>query len=100
VTPPICSLRDPDGTSPDGYLCTQPLGHTGDHEAHGRGPGNVVRRWARRSAGEFEQGCAGALAGGDAAELEGAQRGDAAPEEVEARRRQMRVAGGTSGGAA
>lgn len=90
---PICALYSPDGTSPTGYKCTLPMGHTGDHEAHGLGPGNVQARWSRRMDGALERECAAELAAADAAEHAALRRGDSDPEEVDARRKGMRVLG-------
>lgn len=87
MTADPCALRDPDGTSPDGYACTLPHAHRGAHEAHGFGLGNVVASWPR----SFESECAAELARSDAEEHASVQRGDAAPEEVADRRGQMRV---------
>lgn len=83
--------------NPDSYVCTLAAGHAGDyHEArkatgraHAWGLGAVVARWPRVPT--FEEQCQATLDADDRDAYEAVQRGDAAPEEVEARRKQMRV---------
>lgn len=52
--------------------------------------GTALRIW-KREFGDFDQQCDAALDADDREAHEAVQRGDAAPEEVAARRKQMRV---------